>query len=225
MSRPAVWCVLSLALAASCGEEKKGEEGKAAGAPAKAETPATAPAASDETCGPELKKTLGRVLTACGLIAGEDAHGEQPARARSVAPITGADFAALFRPVKDRGGVIEFDQGKADLGPEDIQLIDAIFTEQRAARTFLVVSRVPLEGSIEGNRTIARQRAESVMDHLRQQFQDPDLDKEVGLLSLDAERTHLDPELCTWRRSGDPDRCKNEHIDRSAVVAWIDCAP
>lgn len=51
MSRSGVCCVLFLALAASCGDDKKGEE-KAAGAPAKAEAPAAATKVSDTPAPP-----------------------------------------------------------------------------------------------------------------------------------------------------------------------------
>jgi outer membrane protein OmpA-like peptidoglycan-associated protein len=183
----------------------------------------TASAANVEYCSPDLKKILRRVLTACGLIGGEGVRGCQPVQAKSVATMTGSDFNALFRPMKERGGIIEFEQGKGDLGPEDIQLIDKIFADQKGASYFFVVSRASPEGSVETNRNVSKLRAEAVMNHLKQQFNDPDLDKEVGLLWLGEEYAQLEQEFCMWRRSGDPTQCKNEQINRSAFVAWIDC--
>ena len=183
----------------------------------------TASAADVEYCNPELKKILRRVLTSCGLIGGEGVRGCQPVQAKNVATMAGTDFNALFRPMKERGGIIEFEQGKTALGPEDTQLIDQIFSDQKGASYFFVVSRASPEGSIEKNRELSQQRADAVMAHLRQQFNDPDLDKEVGLLWLGEEFAQLEDEFCQWRRTGDPMQCKAEEINRSAFVAWIDC--
>jgi outer membrane protein OmpA-like peptidoglycan-associated protein len=183
----------------------------------------TASAANVEYCSPDLKKILRRVLTACGLIGGEGVRGCQPVQAKSVATMTGSDFNALFRPMKERGGIIEFEQGKTDLGPEDTQLINKIFADQKGASYFFVVSRSSPEGSVEKNRELSKLRAENVMTHLRQQFNDPDLDKEVGLLWLGEEFAQLEQEFCAWQRTGDPTQCKGEEINRSAFIAWIDC--
>jgi outer membrane protein OmpA-like peptidoglycan-associated protein len=183
----------------------------------------TASAANVEYCSPDLKKILRRVLTACGLIGGEGVRGCQPVQAKSVATMTGSDFNALFRPMKERGGIIEFEQGKTDLGPEDTQLIDKIFADQKGASYFFVVSRASPEGSVETNRNISKLRAENVMNHLRQQFNDPDLDKEVGLLWLGEEFAQLEAEFCEWKRSTTGTTCSPEELNRSAFVAWIDC--
>ena len=62
------------------------------------------------------------------------------------------------------------------------------------------------------------------MNHLRQQFDDPDLDKEVGLLWLGEEFAQLEAgvlRLAAQRRG--PTQCKAEDLNRSAFVAWIDC--
>ena len=64
--------------------------------------------------------------------------------------------------------------------------------------------------------------AEAVMAHLRRQFQDPDLEKEVGLLWLGEEFAQLDTQFCGWKRSSSA-ACSPEEINRSAFVAWIDC--
>ncbi len=137
--------------------------------------------------------------------------------------MTGSDFNALFRPMKDRGGIIEFEQGKAELDPADLALIDQIFADQRGASYFFVVARASPEGTVEKNRELSRGRAENLMGHLRQRFKDPDLDKEVGLLWLGEEFAQLEQEFCEWRRSGTGETCKAEEINRSAFVAWIDC--
>ncbi|HTE53994.1 MAG TPA: hypothetical protein VK698_24230 [Kofleriaceae bacterium] len=195
-------------------------------AAASAETSGKVPTASASDvgyCSPELKRILRRVLQSCGLIGDEGVRGCQPVQAKSVATMSGSDFNALFRPMKDRGGIIEFDKAKADLSEEDAALIDKIFSDQRGASYFFVVSRASPEGSVERNRELSKQRAEAVMAHLRQTFNDPDLDKEVGLLWLGEEFAQLEQEFCEWRRSGDPAQCKAELINRSAFIAWIDC--
>ena len=200
-------------------KERVAEESSAA----RGETP-TAAAADVGYCSPDLKKVLRRVLLSCGLLGGEGVRGCQPVQAKSVATMNGDDFNALFKPMKERGGIVEFEQGKTSLGPEDTAIIDQIFADQRGASYFFVVSRASPEGSVEKNRELSKLRAESVMSHLRTTFNDPDLDKEVGLLWLGEEFAQLEPEFCTWKRSGDPTSCKAEEINRSAFVAWIDCA-
>ena len=70
---------------------------------------------------------------------------------------------------------------------------------------------------------ITGKRGNAVLDHLKATFQDPDLDKEVGLLMLGEEFAQLDKDYCTWQRSGDPAVCSNAELNRSAFVAWIDC--
>jgi len=184
---------------------------------------ATAAASDLGYCSPDLKRILRRVLQSCGLIGGEGVRGCQPVQAKSVATMSGSDFNALFRPMKERGGIVEFDKAKADLGPEDTGIIDKIFSDQRGASYFFVVARASPEGSVGTNRELSKQRAETVMGHLRQTFNDPDLDKEVGLLWLGEEFAQLEEEFCQWRRSGDPTKCKAEQINRSAFIAWIDC--
>lgn len=65
-------------------------------------------------------------------------------------------------------------------------------------------------------------RAEAVMTHLRQQFNDPDLDKEVGMLWLGEEFAQLEAGFCAWKRSASG-ACSPEQLNRSAFIAWIDC--
>jgi outer membrane protein OmpA-like peptidoglycan-associated protein len=191
---------------------------------APAEIAPVASAADVGYCSPELKRVLRRVLTSCGLVGGDagGARGCQPIQAKNVATMTGHDFNALFKPMQDRGGIVQFDQDKFDLDAGDLGLVDQVFTEQRGASWFFVVARASPEGSVEHNRELSKQRAESVMAHLRQQFKDPDLDKEVGLLWLGAEYAQLEAEFCAWKRSSSA-ACNTDQLNRSAFVAWIDC--
>jgi outer membrane protein OmpA-like peptidoglycan-associated protein len=173
-------------------------------------------------CSPELKRILRRVLMSCGLVGGDAARGCQPVQARSVATMSGHDFNALFKPMQDRGGIVQFDQDGGELDAGDVALVDQVFADQRGASWFFVVARASPEGSAEHNRELSRQRAEAVMAHLRQQFKDPDLDKEVGMLWLGEEYAQLEAEFCAWRRSSTA-ACNTDQLNRSAFVAWIDC--
>jgi hypothetical protein len=186
------------------------------------ETPAVASAADVEYCNPELKRILRRVLMSCGLVGGDASRGCQPVQAKNVATMSGDDFNALFRPMKDRGGIIQYDKDKAELDPQDLALVDQVFSDQRGASWFFVVSRASPEGSVEHNRELSKARAEAVMGHLRERFKDPDLDKEVGMLWLGEEFAQLATEFCAWKRSAGG-ACTPEDINRSAFVAWIDC--
>lgn len=180
-------------------------------------------AASDvEYCNPELKRILRRVLMSCGLVGGEAARGCQPVQAKNVATLSGDDFNALFRPMKERGGIVQYDKDKSELDAADLALVDQVFADQRGASWFFVVSRSSPEGSVQHNRELSKARAEAVMGHLRQRFKDPDLDKEVGMLWLGEEFAQLATEFCTWKRSS-TGACSSEDINRSAFVAWIDC--
>ena len=132
------------------------------------------------------------------------------------------DFNALFKPIQDRGGIVQFDLDKYDLDAADLALVDQVFADQRGASWFFVVARASPEGSVEHNRELSRQRAEAVMAHLRQQFKDPDLDKEVGMLWLGEEYAQLETEFCAWKRSSSA-ACSTDQLNRSAFVAWIDC--
>ena len=183
---------------------------------------ATASAADVEYCSPELKRILRRVLMSCGLVGGNAARGCQPIQAKNVATMSGDDFNALFRPMKDRGGIIQYDKDKAELDATDLALIDQVFADQRGASWFFVVSRASPEGSVEHNRELSKGRAEAVMSHLRERFKDPDLDKEVGMLWLGEEFAQLATEFCEWKRSSNA-ACTPEDINRSAFIAWIDC--
>jgi outer membrane protein OmpA-like peptidoglycan-associated protein len=183
---------------------------------------ATAAEADEEYCTPQLRQILRRVLTSCGLIGGSG-RGCQPVEARSVATMDDADFNALFVPMQGRGGIVQFEQASSDFDPSDLQLVDRVFADRRGASYFLVVARASPEGSVQINRELSRARAEQVMTHLHETFQDPELDQQVGLLWLGEEYAQLDPSFCQWERSGEVGACAPEDLNRSAFVAWIDC--
>jgi hypothetical protein len=100
-------------------------------------------------------------------------------------------------------------------------MVDQIFADQRGASWFFVVSRASPEGKVDDNRELSKERANAVMDHLVARFDDPDLEKEVGLLWLGEEFAQLDAQFCDWERSSEG--CDPDEINRSAFVAWIDC--
>ena len=184
---------------------------------------AVASAADVGYCSPDLKKILRRVLMSCGLVGGGAARGCQPVQAKNVATMSGNDFNALFKPMKDRGGIIEFDKNKSEMSPGAIGLVDQVFADQKGASWFFVVARASPEGSVEHNRDLSKARAEAVMTQLRAKFNDPDLDKEVGMLWLGEEFAQLETEFCDWKRSTTGTQCTPEEINRSAFIAWIDC--
>jgi outer membrane protein OmpA-like peptidoglycan-associated protein len=175
-----------------------------------------------EYCTPQLRTILRRVLTSCGLIGGAGGRGCQPVEARNVATMSGDDFNALFLPMRERGGIVQFDQGDATLAPEDVALVNRVFADRQLASYFFVVSRASPEGSVENNRELSRARAEAVMAHLQAQFHDPELERQVGLLWLGEEFAQLDPSFCDWSRS-DAGECDPNNLNRSAFIAWIDC--
>lgn len=184
---------------------------------------AVAQNANEAYCTPELKQILRRVLLSCGLIGSSGGRGCQPVEVRNVATMEGSDFNALFLPMRERGGIIQFEQGDAELDAVDRELIDRVFADRRGASYFFVVSRASPEGSTESNRELSRQRAEGVMSHLQRTFDAPELEQQVGLLWLGEEYAQLDPSFCEWSRSGEAGACRPEDLNRSAFIAWIDC--
>jgi outer membrane protein OmpA-like peptidoglycan-associated protein len=168
-------------------------------------------------------------LQSCGLIGRSGARGCQPLQAKSVASLPSDDFNALFQPMRSRGGIVQFDRDASSLDPPDQELIDTVFSDQRGASYFFVVSRASPDGSVEYNRKLSQDRAEAVLSYLRERFNDPDLDREVGLLWLGEEFAQLDSEFCQWRRSGaEPDAadsasCRTTDLNRGAFISWIDC--
>ncbi len=183
---------------------------------------AVAQAADAGYCSPELKKVLRRVLQSCGLMSNGEVRGCQPLEAKSVATVSGDDFNALFLPLAERAGILQFDYGKEELDPQDLALLDKIFADQGGGSYFFVVSRASPDGNEVFNRELSQKRGEAVLNHLKATFQDPDLDKEVGLLWLGEEFAQLDEQFCSWKRSGDTE-CSDTELNRSAFVAWIDC--
>jgi outer membrane protein OmpA-like peptidoglycan-associated protein len=184
---------------------------------------ARASAADEPYCTPQLKQVLRRVLTSCGLLSSGEVRGCQPADAQQVASLAGGDFNALFMPMAQRAGVIEFEQRSANLDERDRALVDRLFSEQHGASYFFVVARASPEGGVDYNRELSKQRAQAVMRYLRDTYRDPDLDREVGLLWLGEEFAQLDQRFCEWQRSGNPGNCKRENLNRSAFISWIDC--
>lgn len=184
---------------------------------------AVAAEANESYCTPELKQILRRVLASCGLIGASGGRGCQPLEAKNVATMDGNDFNALFLPMQKRGGIVQFDPSSSALDPTDTGLVDKVFADRGGASYFFVVSRASQDGSTEKNRELSKERANAVMSHLSSTFEDPDLDKQVGLLWLGEEYAQLDPSFCQWQRSGGQDQCKPEDLNRSAFLAWIDC--
>ncbi len=184
---------------------------------------AVAAAADEDYCSADLRKILRRVLQSCGLQSTGEVRGCQPLEARKVATISGADFNALFTPLADRAGIIQFDVASSELDAQDIALLDRLFSDQRGASYFLVVARASPDGSAATNRALSQKRGEAVLSHLRATFDDPDLDKEVGLLWLGEEFAQLDKQFCAWQRSGPADKCSSTQLNRSAFMTWIDC--
>jgi outer membrane protein OmpA-like peptidoglycan-associated protein len=192
-------------------------------APSEAPKVAVAAAADENYCTPQLKLVLRRVLKSCGLLESGEVRGCQPTDAKQVATLAGGDFNALFMPMAKRAGVVEFDRDASALDPADQALIDKLFSDQQGASYFFVVARASPEGSVEHNRELSKQRAQAVMNYLREKYKDPDLDHEVGLLWLGEEFAQLDKRFCEWERSGAAGSCASENLNRSAFISWIDC--
>lgn len=190
-----------------------------------AERPKVAIADNSEVayCTPKFKQVLERVLHSCGLEADETRRGCKPADVKTFASISDDDFNELFTPLKDRGGVILFDEGKEDLDEAAKKLIDDRFADRKGARYFFVVARASKTGTPDKNRALSHRRANSIMLHLKEFSKDPELDKKVGLLWLGNEYAQLSKDYCTWPSSRSGKKCDNESINRSAFVSWVDC--
>ena len=223
----AVLVILSVLTVAWVKAADKRFQAAAAERAGKEQAAAVASASDEQYCSPALKNILRRVLTSCGLVkqgegAKSSSRGCQPMEAKSVAAMSPGDFNALFVPMAHRAAIIQFDKDKPDLDPAAQALLDRTFTDQRGASYFLVVSRASPEGSVEHNRALSEKRADAVLEHLKQKYSDPDLEKEVGLLWLGEEFAQLDKTFCAWSRSRD-DACDTKSLNRSAFIAWIDC--
>ena len=184
---------------------------------------AIASVTDDNYCTPQLKAIIRRVAGACGLIEGGGGRGCQPMEAKKVAALSGDDFNALFKPLSKRAHIIQFDASKAELDPEGAAAIEKAWSDQRGASFFFVVSRASPDGASEMNETLSRDRAKGVLTHLQQKFKDDDLKNQVGLLWLGEQYAQLGDEFCSWNRSRSTE-CTPVEINRSAFVAWIDCA-
>jgi outer membrane protein OmpA-like peptidoglycan-associated protein len=174
-------------------------------------------------CTPAFKQVLQRVLNACGLVGTEQRRGCQPADVKTFASITDDDFNALFTPLKDRGAVLMFDDASDTLDDGAKKLLDERWLDRKGARYFFVVARASRDGTTERNRALSHKRANSVLFHLKEQFQDPDLDNQVGLLWLGSEFAQLSNAYCEWPNSRSGKKCTPEAINRSAFASWVDC--
>lgn len=176
-------------------------------------------------CTPQFKQVLERVLHSCGLIEGESRRGCKPADVKAFASISDEDFNALFRPLRERGGVILFDTGMDGLDDGAKKLIEDRWADRKGARYFLVVARASKTGSPDKNQALSHRRANSVLFHIKETSTgEPDIERKVGLLWLGSEFAQLDPkEFCTWTNSRTGTTCDDEAINRSAFASWVDC--
>lgn len=183
---------------------------------------AIAQASDDNYCTPALKQILRRVAGACGLLQ-EGGRGCKPGDAKAVAAMNGDDFNALFMPLKHRVKIVQFDPEQTSLDEGATRAVEQAWGDQKGASFFFVVARASPDGAADANQQLSQSRAEAVLNHLQTKFNDPDLKNEVGLLWLGEEYAQLGAEFCDWQRSREGE-CEQKDINRSAFVAWIDCA-
>jgi hypothetical protein len=190
-----------------------------------AEKPAVAIANHAEAayCTPKFKEVLARVIHACGLDGGDTRRGCQPADVKTLASINDDDFNNLFTPLKDRGGVVMFDDGAEKLDDEANQMIEDLWLDRKGARYFFILARASKTGAPDFNRSLSHKRANSALFHIGDKFKEPDLDKQVGLLWLGNEFAQLGQDYCKWNVSRKNKACTAEAINRSAFVSWVDC--
>jgi hypothetical protein len=193
-----------------------------AGAGSAADNVAIAAASDDTYCTPALKAVLRRVASACGLVEG-GGRGCKPTDVKTVASLSGGDFNALFQPLADRAYLIQFDSEAVDLDAAARATVEKAWGEQRGASFFFVVARASPDGDAEFNRMLSEKRANAVYEHLANTFNDSELRREVGLMWLGEEFAQLSKDFCEWQRSREG-TCSTTDINRSAFVAWIDCA-
>jgi outer membrane protein OmpA-like peptidoglycan-associated protein len=174
-------------------------------------------------CTDQFKQVLERVLHSCGLAEGDSRRGCQPADVKTFASISDSDFNALFTPLKDRGAVILFDEGEDKLDDKAKKLLEDKWFARKGARYFFVVARASKTGTQAKNRALSHRRANSVMYHLNEVANDPEIEQKVGLLWLGNEFAQLGKEYCTWPSSRPEEKCEDETINRSAFVSWVDC--
>jgi len=175
-------------------------------------------------CTPRFKQVLERVLHSCGLVGGEGGRrGCQPADVKTFASISDSDFNELFAPLRNRGAVILFDEGKDQLDDRATRLLDNVWFDRKGARYFFVVARASKTGTVDLNRALSHRRANSVLFHLKEASKDPEIEKTVGLLWLGNEFAQLSKEYCSWHNSRPDSKCDEEAVNRSAFVSWVDC--
>lgn len=213
---------LALPLAFVVGSERAATSRMRAATDAAAAVP-IASAADAAYCSAALKQVVRRVASACGLLD-SGGRGCKPADAKAVAALTGDDFNALFRPLADRAHIIQFDERDGQLDDRARQEVLDVWAEKRGASFFFVVARASTDGDAAFNAKLSQARAQAVLGHLKATFPgDEDL-KKVGLLWLGEEFAQLGSEFCDWNRSRTGVKCTALGINRSAFVAWIDCA-
>ncbi len=174
-------------------------------------------------CTPRFKEVLERVLHSCGLAGDEARRGCKPSDVKTFASINDADFNELFTPLRERGAVIQFDEGMDDLDEPGKKLLEDKWFSRKGARYFFVVARASKSGTQAKNRALSHRRANSVMYHLKEVANDPELEKKVGLLWLGNEFAQLSKDYCAWQTSRSDKKCDEEAINRSAFVSWVDC--
>jgi outer membrane protein OmpA-like peptidoglycan-associated protein len=184
---------------------------------------ATAAVAEEGYCTPSLKQIVRRVAGACGLIQ-QEGRGCQPADAAKVVALSGEDFNALFAPLSGRVHIVEYDANSVELDDAAKDAIGRAWADRRGASFFFVVARASPDGKAEVNQQLSEGRAKAVLTHLKATFADPDIEKQVGLLWLGEEFAQLPESFCGWQRSRAGLPCDAKTINRSAFIAWIDCA-
>lgn len=186
---------------------------------------ATAQEAEVAYCTADFKQVLERVLHSCGLSTQTERRGCQPSDIKTFAAIDDNDFNALFHPLKDRGGVLLFDEGSDVLDETGQKLLEERWFERKGARYFFVVARASKTGTAAQNRALSHRRANSVMFHLQKVSgeSEEELSAKVGLLWLGNEYAQLSGDYCAWPRSRSEAECEAEAVNRSAFVSWVDC--
>lgn len=174
-------------------------------------------------CTPKFKEVLAKVIHACGLDGGDTRRGCQPADVKTLASINDDDFNNLFTPLKDRGGVVMFDDGSEKLDDDANRMLEELWLDRKGARYFFILARASKTGAPDFNRTLSHKRANSALFHIGDKFKEPDLDKQVGLLWLGNEFAQLGQDYCKWNVSRKNKACTAEAINRSAFVSWVDC--
>lgn len=184
---------------------------------------AVASVAEEGYCTPALKQIVRRVAGACGLIQ-QEGRGCQPADAAKVVALSDEDFNALFMPLASRVHIVEYDANSVTLDDAARDAIGRAWADRRGASFFFVVARASPDGKTDVNQQLSEGRAKAVLEHLKTTFHDPDIEKQVGLLWLGEEFAQLPETFCTWQRSRAGLPCDAKTINRSAFIAWIDCA-